>query len=109
MNAMKNKNHQTYHVPESVGASIGTTGATSSVRGKIANGYIFVKYGGSSEYQLPTKKVTCDLSQPRYPTMDNRIDNEIVQAQLRAGLREQELVEELQTVSQVRRSTSGDL
>ena len=106
---MSNKRCQTYQVPESVGVSIGTTGVTSSVMGKIADGYIFAKYGESSEYQLPTKKVAGCLSQPKYPTMDNRIDNEIVQAQLRAGLREQELVEELQTVSQVRGSTSGGL
>ena len=106
---MTNKRCQTYQVPESVGVSIGTTGSTSSITGQISNGYIFTKYGESSEYQLPTKKVADCLSQPKYPTMDNRTDNEIVQAQLRAGLREQELVEELQTVSQVRRSTSGGL
>ena len=106
---MTNKRCQTYQVPESVGVSIGTTGSTSSITGQISNGYIFVKYGGSSEYQLPTKKVADGLSQPKYPTTDNSIDNEIRQTQLRAELREQKLVEELLTVNQVCRSTRGDL
>ena len=106
---MSNKRCQTYQVPESVGVSIGTTGVTSSVMGKIADGYIFAKYGESSEYQLPTKKVADGLSQPKYPTTDNRTDNEIRQIQLRAELREQKLVEELLTVNQVCRSTRGDL
>ena len=106
---MTNKRCQTYQVPESVGVSIGTTGSTSSITGQISNGYIFTKYGESSEYQLPTKKVTDCLSQSKYPTMDNRVDNEISQIQHVAELREQKLVEELLTINQVRRFTRGDL